>query len=152
MTLGAFIHVSGSGESMDSSKLLATSLLTVACLSGQPAGAHHSYAMFDMEKSITLEGTIKEVQWTNPHIWVQIMVKDPSGKEVEWSIEGASPNMLSRAGWTRKAVQAGDQATLVVFPVKVGAANGHSGSLSSATVNGKKVFGGQGSAKSEESK
>ena len=51
---------------------------------------------------MTLEGTLKELQWTNPHIWVQVMAKDPaSGKDVEWSIEGGSPNGLARKGWPR---------------------------------------------------
>ena len=60
------------------------------------ASAHHSFAMFDQTKEVTLDGTLKELQWTNPHIWVQVIAKDPaSGKDVEWSIEGGSPNGLS---------------------------------------------------------
>lgn len=107
-----------------------------------PSFAHHSYAMFDMQKEITLEGTIKEVQWTNPHIWVQILVKDAAGNEVEWSIEGAGATMLTRNGWSRGQVKAGDKAVMIVNPVKAGG-KGNSGSLASLTVNGKRVFGGQ---------
>ena len=117
-----------------------------------PALAHHSYTMFDMEKSVTLEGMVKEVQWTNPHIWVQLLVKDAAtGKEVEWSIEGASPNMLARAGWTRHSLNAGDKAMVVLHPVKEGG-KGYSGSLAAVTVNGKKILGGQNPAQAEESK
>ncbi len=76
--------------------------------------------MFDNEKEMTLEGTIKEFQWTNPHTWTQVLVKDASGKEVEWSIEGGSPNSLSRAGWKRTSIKPGDQATLVIHPLKNG--------------------------------
>ena len=120
-------------------------LLAAAALALVPAlaGAHHSYTMFDMDRSVTLEGTVKEVQWTNPHIWLQLLVKDPaSGKDVEWSIEGASPNMLARAGWTRHALNPGDKARVVLHPVKSGG-KGYSGSLAEVTVDGKRLLGGQ---------
>jgi hypothetical protein len=99
-----------------------------------PAFAHHSFAMFDQTKSMTLEGTVKEFQWTNPHSWVQLMVNDPAtGKEVEWSIEGTSPNALARQGWKRTSLKAGDKASIVIHPLKDGTTGG---SLVSATVNG----------------
>jgi hypothetical protein len=101
-----------------------------------PAFAHHSFAMFDNQKNLTLEGTIKEFQWTNPHSWVQLVVKDPSGKEVEWSIEGASPNGLSRRGWKRTSLKMGDKATVVIHPLKDGT-NG--GSLVSVSINGQSI-------------
>jgi hypothetical protein len=139
------------GKSIHISKRLAVAaaLTSVATL---PAYAHHSYTMFDMDKSVTLEGTVKEVQWTNPHIWLQLLVKDAvTGKEVEWSIEGASPNMLSRAGWTRHALSAGDKAVVVLHPVKEGG-KGYSGSLAAVTVNGKRILGGQNLVPAEEAK
>ncbi len=124
-------------------KLLPAAAVALAAVATQSAFAHHSYAMFDMDKNVTLEGTVKEVQWTNPHIWIQVMVKDAAtGQEVEWSIEGASPNMLTRAGWSRNALKAGDKTVMVVHPVRSGG-NGYSGSLASATVNGQRIFGGQ---------
>jgi hypothetical protein len=96
--------------------------------------AHHSFAMFDQEKETKLVGVIKEVQWTNPHIWVQVMVKDPAtGKDVEWSIEGGSPNNLARKGWTRNAMKAGDKVLVVIHPLKNG---DNGGSLVKVTVNG----------------
>lgn len=126
--------------------------VALPCLATLPAFAHHSYTMFDMDKSVTLEGTVKEVQWTNPHIWLQLLVKDAAtGKEVEWSIEGASPNMLSRAGWTRHSLNSGDRAVVVLHPVKEGG-KGYSGSLAAVTVNGKKILGGQNPAQAEEAK
>jgi hypothetical protein len=98
------------------------------------ASAHHSFAMFDNTKEVTLEGTLKELQWTNPHIWVQVMAKDPaSGKEVEWSIEGGSPNNLARKGWSRNVMKAGDKITIVIHPLKNG---DNGGSLMKVTVNG----------------
>ena len=101
-----------------------------------PAFAHHSFAMFDNNKSVTLEGTVKEFQWTNPHSWVQVMVKDASGKDVEWSVEGGSPNGLARQGWKRTSMKPGDKISVVIHPLKDGTAGG---SLVSATVNGEKI-------------
>jgi hypothetical protein len=125
---------------------LTLGIAMLTSLPATPLHAHHSYTMFDMEKNITLEGTVKEVQWTNPHIWVQLLVKDAAtGKEVEWSIEGNSPNMLTRAGWSRKALKAGDKAQIVVHPVKSGGVPNNA-SLAIVTVDGKRVFGGSGTA------
>ena len=100
------------------------------------AVAHHSFAMFDSQKTITLEGTIKEFQWTNPHTWIQLLVRDASGKEVEWSIEGGSVNGLARAGWKRTLLKAGDKATVVIHPLKDG---NPGGSLVTVTVNGQVI-------------
>ena len=101
--------------------------------------AHHSFAMFDQTKETTLTGKLKELQWTNPHIWVQVMAPDPAtGKDVEWSIEGGSPNGLSRSGWKRTSLKPGDKAVAVIHPLKDGT-NG--GSLVSVSVNGVKIGG-----------
>ncbi len=101
------------------------------------AGAHHSFATFDQSQEKTLVGTIKEVQWTNPHIWVQVLVKNAAtGDVVEWSIEGGSPNGLSRQGWRRSTLNAGDAVEMVIHPLKDGS-NG--GSLVRVSVNGKLV-------------
>jgi hypothetical protein len=106
-------------------------------LSSALAPAHHSFAMFDNEKTIKLTGKVKEFQWTNPHIWVQVMVADPAtGKEIEWSIEGGSPNGLSRQGWKRSSIKAGDTVELAVHPLKDGA---YGGSLVTVAVNGQRV-------------
>jgi hypothetical protein len=102
------------------------------------ASAHHSFAMFDQTKEMTLEGTLKELQWTNPHIWVQVMAKDPAtGKEVEWSIEGGSPNGLARRGWSRNVMKSGDKVSVVIHPLKNGE---HGGSLMKVTVNGQQTL------------
>ena len=113
--------------------------VAVILLSPAVASAHHSYTRFDMTRTVTLEGTVKEFQWTNPHVWIQLLVKDPAtGKDVEWSVESDSPNMLARRGWTRKALQPGDKATLVVHPLKI-ASSTLSGALDSGIANGKKL-------------
>ena len=80
---------------------------------------------------------MKEFQWTNPHTWLQVMVKDPgTGAVTEWSIEGGSPNGLSRQGWRRSSLKAGDQVEVVIHPLKNGA-NG--GSLMRVSVNGQVI-------------
>jgi hypothetical protein len=97
------------------------------------AVAHHSFAMFDNSKETTLNGTIKELQWTNPHIWIQVLVGDPAGKVVEWSIEGGSPNNLARKGWSRNSLKSGDKVVITIHPLKNG---DNGGSLMKVTVNG----------------
>jgi len=99
--------------------------------------AHHSYTRFDMNRTVTLQGTIKEYQWTNPHVWIQMVVKEASGAQTEWSIESDSPNMLSRRGWSRHSVKAGDAAVAVIHPTKIKSDN--SGALESLSVNGERV-------------
>ena len=115
----------------------AIAVATVLTLLSAAATAHHSFAMFDQTQEKTLVGTVKEVQWTNPHIWVQVMVKNASsGQLVEWSIEGASPNALSRQGWKRSSLKAGDAVELVIHPLKNG---DKGGSLIRVSVDGKAV-------------
>jgi hypothetical protein len=98
--------------------------------------AHHAYVMFDVQKEVTLQGVVKDFQWTSPHILVDLMVRDAAGKEAEWPIEGASPSMLSRFGWTRSSMKPGDHIDLVIHPRRDGSAGG---SLVKATVNGQVV-------------
>jgi len=112
---------------------------TLALLLGalaQSVSAHHSFATFDQTKEMKLVGVIKEVQWTNPHIWVQLLVKDQAGRTVEWSLEGGSPNALSRQGWKRSSMHAGDAAEIVIHPLKDGT-NG--GSLMKVSINGQPI-------------
>lgn len=84
------------------------------------ASAHHSYAMFDRAKTVTLTGTIREFRWTNPHSWIQLTVPGDNGATDEWSIEMGSPFELLRVGWTAKTVKAGDRVSIQVHPVKDG--------------------------------
>lgn len=63
------------------------------------AFAHHSFAMFDSQREVTLVGTVKEFQWTNPHCWIQLLVAGADGTAVEWGIELDSPRSLVRTGW-----------------------------------------------------
>ena len=116
-------------------KLIAVAAIT-ACGLSTSASAHHSFAMFDSSKSVTLVGTVKEFQWTNPHTWIQVNVPT-NGKVVEWSIEGGSPNGLARRGWKSSIMKPGDKITVVISPMKDGS-NG--GSLKSVTLPDGKVL------------
>ncbi len=100
--------------------------VVAATLLGAPvaADAHHSFAVFDHDRKVTLSGTVKDWQWVNPHTWLQLSVPTAAGGQVEWRIEGRSPNVLSRRGWSRKILAPGDKVTVVVYPLKSGEPGG----------------------------
>ncbi len=117
--------------------LKAISLAGVAVLLAVPALAHHSFAMFDADKTVELSGTVKDFQWTNPHSWLQVMVTDEKGQTAEWSLEMGAPGGLARQGWKPKTVVAGDKVTVRVHPLKDGSAGGQF--LSIVLPNGQKI-------------
>ena len=91
---------------------LRLALIAVA-LSTAVVAAHHSFAAeYDASNQITLVGTITKVEWTNPHTWFFIDVKDPQGEVVNWAIEGGAPTVLYREGWKPTSLKAGDQVTV----------------------------------------
>ena len=108
---------------MTVTRVIAAAALCAAAVFVAPLAAHHSAAMFDDEKVLELNGTIKEVQWTNPHIWIQVTV-DNNGQKTEWSLEGGSPNSLSRNGWKATTFKSGDAVTVRLNPMKDGTAAG----------------------------
>ncbi len=114
---------------------IALGAIALATMSA-PLWAHHSFAMFDNDSNRTLKGTVKEFRWSNPHVWLQVIVKDTDGKDVEWSLEGQSPSELTRRGWKRTSINAGESASVVIHPLKSGAPGG---SLVSVEVNGQPV-------------
>ena len=89
-----------------------------------PALAHHSFAMFDAETTLVLEGTVVEFQWTNPHSWLQVEVTDDAGETVEWSLEMGSPGGLARSGWRPRTVVPGSEVTVSVHPLRDGEPGG----------------------------
>ncbi len=93
--------------------------------------AHHSYAMFDMSQTVTLQGTIRDFQWTNPHSWIWIDVPNAQGTAEQWGIEGMSPNFLARRGWSKHTLNPGDKVSILIHPLK-GAQ--HGGSFLSLTL------------------
>lgn len=104
-----------------STRLIAAVMLL---LGAAPAGAHHSFAAFDRTKEVTLEGVVREVQWNNPHTWIQVVTTDEKGRRVEWGLECGSPNMMLRTGWKRTTLKPGDRVVAVANPLKDGRPNG----------------------------
>jgi hypothetical protein len=98
--------------------LLVVSFFLVCC----PVFAHHGNAAYDMSKTITFKSTtITKFEYSNPHSQIYFDVADDNGNVVHWVAETTNPAMLSRVGWTRDTLKAGDQVTLVANPNKVGA-------------------------------
>ena len=88
------------------------------------ASAHHSFAMFDRDHTVTLVGVVKELQWTNPHTWLQVDAVNDKGVSQEWSIEAQSTGTLSRMGWKPRIFQPGDKVTVRIYPMKDGSPGG----------------------------
>jgi hypothetical protein len=106
--------------------LLAASTMVVvagASLLATGAEAHHSAAMFDKSKTVTLAGTVKELQWTSPHCWIQLMAPGDTGLS-EWSIEMGAPFELLRNGIRQSSLKPGDKITVVINPTRSGSKGG----------------------------
>jgi len=98
--------------------------------------AHHSFAMFDTKKEVTIKGTVSEFAWTNPHAFLHVRVSKPGGGSDEWQLELASPNNLKRRGWKSTSLKAGDAVTVVFNPLRDGTKGGSfvSATLADGTV------------------
>ena len=94
--------------------------LCLAAVTATPALAHHSFAMFDRSKQISISGTVKDFQYTNPHSWVIVMVSGADGKETEWGFESEGPSTLLRAGIKHSSLNPGDKVTALAFPMRDG--------------------------------
>jgi hypothetical protein len=110
--------------------LSAFAVLGLVAAAAGPALAHHSFAMFDRSKQISVTGTVKEFQYTNPHSWVIVMVPGPGGVETEWGFESEGPSTLLRKGIKHSSLNPGDKVTAVGFPMRDGRS---AGSLISVT-------------------
>lgn len=102
--------------------------LALTALSG-PALAHHSTAMFDMDKQVTLNGTVKDFQWTQPHTWITFDVPNGAGGAEEYGVEGMSPSYLGRNGWSKHTLSPGDKVSLSIHPLKDGRKGGFDASV-----------------------
>ena len=89
-----------------------------------PALAHHSFAMFDSTQLVSVSGTVKEFQWTNPHAWIVLMVSNKDGQLDPWSIEMGAPPGLARQGWVPKTLRPGMDISVTIHPLKDGAHGG----------------------------
>ena len=99
--------------------------LAVGLLAAAPVWAHHSFAAeYDSKQLITLKGVITKVEWTNPHIYIYIDVKDANGEVTNWSLEGYPPNTLKRTGFSRDSLKIGDEITVTAYKSKDGTYTG----------------------------
>lgn len=117
--------------------VLACAAALAVCAPAVPAQAHHSMAMFDQSKTVVLNGTVKQFQWTNPHCYIQLMVKDASGAEKEWSLEMGAPMYLYAKGWRPASLKPGVPIKVTINPLR----NGDPGGivLTASTADGKQI-------------
>ena len=115
----------------------ATGAAIVAALIATPLLAHHSYAMFDQKKTVTIEGTVKQFQWTAPHSWIDVAVTDKAGIVHIWGIETGPPSHLSRRGWKKTSLMAGERVVVELHPLRA------EGNIGGALISLKKVATGQ---------
>jgi hypothetical protein len=108
---------------LETSMRICLSALATAAVMASPALAHHSFAMFDMSRNATFKGVVKEVEWTNPHVWVHVDVTE-GGRVATYAFEGGAIAVLKRNGWTKDLVKPGDAISLVSHPFKTGRPGG----------------------------
>lgn len=134
------------------SAIAAGVLVGTMMASSQTASAHHSFAMFDMSKQVTLKGTVRTWEWSNPHTWLWVYVTEVDGKPVAdkdgqpvvWGLEGTAPGELARQGtWSSKSLKPGDKITVTARPLKDGRSGGSMGKI---TFEDGRTLGGGGGA------
>jgi hypothetical protein len=99
-------------------------MLSVTTAFSAGALAHHSPVMFDQSKQVTLTGTVREFQWTNPHAYIQLLVKNEQGQEQEWNLEMGASLYLYNLGWRPSSVKPGDTVTVTIAPLRKGGNGG----------------------------
>ena len=107
---------------MRTKQVVAVSVLGIAVLGlAISASAHHAFAAeFDASKPVHFTGTVTKMEWVNPHAWIHLDVKGPDGKVTSWTVEGGSPNILLRRGFTKQSLQAGTEIVVEGYQAKNG--------------------------------
>jgi len=120
-------------------KFLAAAALASLIAAAVPAWAHHSFAAeFDIGKPVKLEGTVTSMEWINPHSWIHLDVKGPDGKVVSWMVEGGSPNILLRRGFTKKSLEPGTVIVVDGYQAKNGENRANGANIT--FTDGKRLF------------
>jgi hypothetical protein len=105
-------------------KIAGCAVIALAALA-VPAQAHHSFAMFDQEKTISISGTVKEFEWSNPHAWIHITATDDAtGRPVDWAFEMGSVGQIAAQGWKSDSIKPGDKITVTGHPLRDGSRGG----------------------------
>jgi len=121
-----------------SRKVLFAALGATVLVAG-PLAAHHSTAMFEWGKEMPMkEATVDKWEWTNPHTFLYVTVKERDGKLHKWALEGMSPNHLIRYGWSKNAVKPGDKVNLTYYPLRDKRRGGFNVTITKA--DGKKLY------------
>jgi hypothetical protein len=102
-------------------------------LSSTAAFAHHSNAMYDREKTLEIKGTVKEFQWTNPHVFIEIETVGANGAQSVYTVESSAPGILKSHGWKFNSIAPGDKVEVKVHPLRD---KGNGGGLISLKKNG----------------
>jgi len=124
-----------------SKTLCAAALLLTLVLTAMRLSAHHAFAAeYDVNRRVTVSGTVTKFEWANPHAWLYVEGKDENGKAASWSFEMGSPNGLVSRGWTRTALKKGDQVSVEGYGAKDGSNIANAGTVT--LPEGRKLFGG----------
>lgn len=118
--------------------VLRVALLAAVAAFAPPVGGHHSPVAFDRSQVRPLTGTVREFQWTNPHCYIQLLVKNAKGVEEEWSLEMGAPMHLYANGWRPRTVKPGDRINVTIHPLRNG---GRGGEIQAATTTDGKPLG-----------
>jgi len=128
-----------SGKITRRKALAGSAIAGAALLVAAPLAAHHSTAMFEWGTEKTMKNvTVEKWEWTNPHTFLYVVVKERDGKEHRWALEGMSPNHLQRYGWSKKSVAPGDKVDLTYYPLRDKRRGGFNVTITKA--DGKKLW------------
>ena len=111
--------------------------LAAATLTAQAASAHHSFSMYDRHRTVTLSGVVKEYIWMAPHVTIRVVSEEKRNAVVTWSVEGSSPSVLARGGWTGALLKPGDKISVGIHPRKDRSAGGLLADEQQMLVNGR---------------
>ncbi|HZI50783.1 MAG TPA: DUF6152 family protein [Terriglobia bacterium] len=122
-------------------KTVVAPLIAILLMGTVAFAAHHAFAAeFDRAKPVKVQGSVVKMEWTNPHIWIYVDMKDEKGAVVRWQCEGGSPNTLTRQGWSKDSLKQGDQVVIDGYRAKDGSNTCNSSSVTLA--DGKRLFAG----------
>ena len=99
-------------------------LALILVIGASAAMGHHSFAIFDTAKSVTMTGSVTAFEWTNPHAYIEIDVTDEKGVVKHWSVEMGSPSILMQSGWKYRDLKHGDKVTVTINPLRSGESGG----------------------------
>jgi Family of unknown function (DUF6152) len=111
--------------------------LGAAVMAADAASAHHSFSMYDRHRTVTLSGVVKEYIWMAPHVTISVLSEGSRNNTVTWSVEGSSPSVLARGGWTGALLRPGDKISVGIHPRKDRTAGGLLADEQQMLVNGR---------------